>query len=407
MFSRGLAFCLCVSMTSMAHAGAVVTLVPQTPGPYEPDQFVNVDVMLAQSPAGTARELRHVQLDFGASDPALVLIQTITHSLGANTIRFFDFLGEPDCPVSDNAGCGAGHFFDFSFTSPPDRQKVVSMTYYFVSAANLKANPNAQKTLPASAAVRIGTMQVRMPNSAAEQCYTLDALNAAQTNPDLGGADIRFGFGTDVSPDGVALTTWRANLSAPNNITGTPLQMCIGSGGEECTVNLASSAPNDQGSLWRASRNIMRLTFDGAIVAPTPGQIKIRKMVAVPGCGSYEADLSASFTYAVEPGNILRIREAGTTVTLEHRSWYEVSVVADNDWPGVCNFKRQYVVQVGDADANRFVTAVDVGQVNAQPLGPVADNSRFDINGDGFRTAVDVGLANGSQGALPAKPCGH
>jgi hypothetical protein len=70
------------------------------------------------------------------------------------------------------------------------------------------------------------------------------------------------------------------------------------------------------------------------------------------------------------------------------------------------DFSRQFVIQAGDADANRFVTAVDVGLINSAPQGVVADNSRFDIDGNGFRTAVDVGLANANQGGLPAKPTG-
>jgi hypothetical protein len=66
--------------------------------------------------------------------------------------------------------------------------------------------------------VKVAQVRVELPTEAGQ--YTLDAINAAVTNPDLGGADIRFGFGVDVTGgDGVALTTWRANLAAPNNIT--------------------------------------------------------------------------------------------------------------------------------------------------------------------------------------------
>jgi hypothetical protein len=168
-------------------------------------------------------------------------------------------------------------------------------------------------------------------------------------------------------------------------------------------VSVVSSSPNDQGSLWRTARNIVRIEFDSAIVAPTPGQVQIRKLTDAGGCGGYEADLSASFSMTVEPGNILRIQDnAGN---MAHRTWYEISVVDCGDWNDVLPFAREYVVQVGDADANRFVTAVDVGQVNASPLGLVADDSRFDIDGNGFRTAGDVGFANAGQGPLPPKPC--
>ncbi len=63
---------------------------------------------------------------------------------------------------------------------------------------------------------------------------------------------------------------------------------------------------------------------------------------------------------------------------------------------------------MGDADANNYVTTVDVGLINASPLGAVADDSRFDIDGNGYRTAVDVGLANSYvSSSPPSKPSGH
>lgn len=413
MLRRGLAFCVVLAMGSVAHAGAIVSLVPQTAGPYMPDQLVDVDVLLSQNPAGTDRELRHVQLDFEASDDALTLIPPLTHNLEGTDVRFWDFTDEPACTNGDEETCGAGHFFDSQFTAPADRREVVSMTYYFQDAGDLNENPDVQRTLPASDQIRIGVIQVRMPSDDTPACYSLDALNSAQSNPDLGGAGIRFGFGTDVDPNAVPLTTWRVGQSAPNDITGSSIDLCIGDGGDPCTINLASSAPADQGSLWRSARNIIRLTFDGALPGlPPAGAVKVRKMVGDGSgtpCGSFEEDLSSGFTFELEDGDtVLKIRETSTAGgPLQHRMWYHVAVLEDGDWPGVCPFSRQYVVQVGDQDANRFVTAIDVGNINASATGLVADDSRNDIDGNGFRTSIDVGVANASQGPLPPKPCGH
>jgi hypothetical protein len=180
---------------------------------------------------------------------------------------------------------------------------------------------------------------------------------------------------------------------------------------------LTSSAPADQGSLWRSERNIFYLTFSAAVTLPPAGALKIEKIQGgtTPNC-TYGPDLTPQFTptltNAVPPAapgganTVLQVRETPTTGgPLEHRTWYRVSYTGTN-WTGVCPFAREFVVQQGDADANRFVTAADVGIVNGSPPGVVPINSRNDIDGNGFRTAVDVGLANSGQGAgIPGKPC--
>jgi hypothetical protein len=119
--------------------------------------------------------------------------------------------------------------------------------------------------------------------------------------------------------------------------------------------------------------------------------------------GLFGPNLAASFDVSIEGGNVVRIQDTGGN--LAHRTWYAVRNI--NACDAIGDFEVQLVVQVGDADGNRFVTAVDVGQVNASPLGLVDDDSRFDIDGNGFRTAGDVGFANAGQGPLPPKPSGH
>jgi len=163
------------------------------------------------------------------------------------------------------------------------------------------------------------------------------------------------------------------------------------------TAALSTSAPADQGSIWRSAKNIWRFTM--SVPLSQVPIIEIREMLAG---GAVGPDLSASFNKSLESGGtILRIQDTGSN--LVHRHWYLVRNVACDE---VQDFTRQFVLQIGDADGNRFVTAIDVGQINASPGGVVADNSRFDIDGNGFRTAIDVGQANASQGGLPPKPTG-
>lgn len=442
MLKRGLAFCLVLSVASVARAGATIDLKPalMNGGDHNDAQntvcyelgtaFDVIDVFIEQSPAGTARELRHAQLDFSASDHCPGFGPTCTTSLFLSgqpvhgSDRIWDFgleaaTCENDEDTTDPATCGDGHHFDTSFTGPAGRERVVSMTWFFVDPSDLNGDATYQWTLPASGSKRLGRIRVDLPTVAGN--FTLDALNAAQTNADLGGADIRFGFGTDVTGgDGVALTTWRANFPpGDTKITGSPLTITMAEecgGPPPCTITLASSAPADQQSLWRSERNIFFLTFPSAVTVPPAGALKIEKITGgtAPNC-TYSADLSSQFTMtltnAVPPNppgaanTVLQVRETPVTGgPLEHRAWYRVSYTGTN-WTGVCPFSREYVVQVGDADGNRFVTAIDVGQVNASPGGVAPINSRFDIDGNGFRTAIDVGQANASQGGLPGKPC--
>jgi hypothetical protein len=189
---------------------------------------------------------------------------------------------------------------------------------------------------------------------------------------------------------------WATEAAGVGTITN--LAITVGPAACQDTASVASSAPADQGSLWRTAKNIVRFTISGT---PLPGVpvIEIREMLTG---GAVGPDLSASFNKTLESGGtVLRLHDTGGN--LVHRRWY---VVRNTACDNVVDFSRQFVIQAGDADANRFVTAVDVGLINSAPQGVVADNSRFDIDGNGFRTAVDVGLANANQGGLPAKPTG-
>ena len=166
-----------------------------------------------------------------------------------------------------------------------------------------------------------------------------------------------------------------------------------------------SSAPADQGTLWRTARNIVRLTFDGNLpAAPAAGQIVIQELLAGGGFGP---DLAAGFTFTIDTDpKVLKIRETATSLT--HRKWYAIRNTGG--WTGVANFEVQYVVLMGDVDNNGFVQNLDAGAIypNVSPL-PKPDDYRYDVDGNGFCQNLDAGAVFPRVSPLPkpAKPSGH
>ncbi len=170
-------------------------------------------------------------------------------------------------------------------------------------------------------------------------------------------------------------------------------------------ANVVWSKPEHLHSLWRIRNNVMRFGFDNDITVPEPGQIEI--VECLPNCQegpdiSGYFDISVSVD-AVKP--VLRLWQGPTTVfpILKHRSWYKVRNVS---WPCVNPFQFQYVVQMGDADDNNFVTNSDVLLVNNN-IGPTfgVDDSRFDIDGNLFVTNSDVLFANLNISGFVPKLC--
>jgi len=189
--------------------------------------------------------------------------------------------------------------------------------------------------------------------------------------------------------------------------------LCAGGGicgaqtlcGSLCSpLNLLTSTPLDQGTLWRSRKNIVRLTFDGDLRStPAPGEIEINELL--PG-GAFGPDLSASFAIDVEGGTVLRLQDTGAT--LQHRKWYAIRNVGN--WAGVEDFEVQYLVQMGDCDGNGIVISLDVGCVNAgiPCFVNCGDDNRLDIDGDGRVISLDVGVVNGHIGSFSVpKPDGH
>jgi hypothetical protein len=169
-------------------------------------------------------------------------------------------------------------------------------------------------------------------------------------------------------------------------------------------IAFGGAVPMDQQSLWRNQNNVVRLTLTCPIQAPTQGQLLIQQMLPNGAYGSNLA-VGTDFAFAVESGNVLRIGESG--VRMADGNWYAFRNVGVGGWAEVAPFTIEYMDQVGDYDINGFVTAVDVALINSTPTGPVPDNSRADVNGDGSKTDADTILANASQGPPPPKPSGH
>jgi len=181
----------------------------------------------------------------------------------------------------------------------------------------------------------------------------------------------------------------------------------------------ASSSPNsvapggayaNGNSLWRQSRNTIRMTFNvpggqcPALAVPGAGELLIQELQAA---GAFGPDLNtgSNFTFTIEGGNVLRVRE-GTTPVLADGKWYAIRNTGA--WANVAAFEAQYAVQLGDQNGNGFTQNNDVLAINAAPNSPQPDNSRLDVDGNGFKNTADVLLANASQpSALPAKPTGH
>ncbi|MCH7597340.1 MAG: hypothetical protein IID35_12390, partial [Planctomycetes bacterium] len=279
MLRRGLAFSLLLAMVSAAQAGVIVDLVPATAGPYAQDQSVDVDIMLRQDPTGSDHSLRFIQFDCNTTAAELTLIPPTIHSLANSpNIRFWNFVGVTNCATSTDAACGSGHFLEDVLNGP--RGRILSATYYFTNPADLGENTTAQRILPGNGdAVKVGVMRVRMPSQ--DGAFMLDVVNATETNPDVGGVDVRWGFGFNVN--GEPLTTWRANTG---EITGGTLEMCVGPPALCGDVTLdftvppftsvGQSLPPLGGTLWRTAKNIVRLTFVGNPPAvPGVGEIEV------------------------------------------------------------------------------------------------------------------------------------
>ncbi len=186
-------------------------------------------------------------------------------------------------------------------------------------------------------------------------------------------------------------------------------QCCTDQWDERCvdaaTADLVSSVPAHLRSLPWTRFHTVRFTFDAPIAAPGAGELLIQELLE--GAGNFGPNLNvgANFSFAVEPGNVLRIGDNGSHFT--HGKWYGIRNVGG--WNGVSNFEVQYVCMKGDSNNDLVVLFSDLGFINVQvPSAGVADDNRRDVNRDGSVLFSDLGAANVQiPSNLVPKPGGH
>ncbi len=418
MFTRGIASCLSMGIASTA-LGAVrveLTKIPDRAS-YTANEVVSVEVRLRQDPPGSAHLLRYVAFDLNNSSgvcrdcpttacsasqpcsaqcgPCLNVRLPRTHDKNTQTpvddIHFWNFNTVFECGSPQDPDCGKAHLVDSDLTG--SRPNLISVAYYGdLAASNLQDAPNLQLNLPASASLLIGRLEVTMPNPMPAQCMTLDLLNAPQTNPDAGG-EVRYGFGVAA---GDPILGFRANTGG---LVGGTTQFCSDGCNSHLVLNQLTY-PCDS-SLPRLANNTIRLPFNAAIAAPTSGQVRISTIGAGGGFGP---DLSASFTFSVLPGNILKIVENGTVFA--NGTWYAIR--NDGTWPGVCDFEVTYVAVTGDSDNTLLNDFADLSFIFGNLTGAASDTDRSDMDASTFVDFADITFAFGFNGSTaPLKPGGH
>jgi len=472
MLRRGLAFCSFMCLATVVRAGVVIDVVPdKTCYVAGTDTTATVDIKLSQSPAGTDHYLRFTQLDFATTDSNLKGRMNFPklHLAGGNPdIYGWLFTGTGSCATAADATCGQGHFIEVPMCSDAStnagqyctadatctglgavclgkaRPALMSRTYYFTNPAMLLQNTTDQVLLKGDGTkVTVARVTINLAGLAAND-YVLNVIDAAQLNPDLGGADVRYGFGLDnpVAPDGPV-----TKVRPPTDLTGGIGTISVKATAGECPglcANLQSSDPATSHSLWRTTKNVVRLRFDNAIGLPGVNDILIREITAG---GAFGANLNTggAFTFALggvcaggtSAGRLcghnadctwgtlftgtcnidnktLTIQENATT--FQHRHWYEVSSAG---WlGGACAFGpapsanpvAQFQVQMGDVNDDNKVQTNDAGLV--YPKVPCVvncgDNRREDVNGDQKIQTNDAGAVYPKVPSLAVpKPSGH
>ncbi len=154
-------------------------------------------------------------------------------------------------------------------------------------------------------------------------------------------------------------------------------------------------------TLTRTQDHVLRFTFACGITAPDAGEVEIRELLAN---GQFGSDLSSSFAFTVENGNVLRVEEDGTV--LDNETWY--AVLNDGGWSGVDDFEMDYVVVRGDANNSGFTNYSDLSTINANLTDPAEDDDRNDIDASGAVNSADVSTANDYiNSEAEEKPTGH
>ncbi len=235
------------------------------------------------------------------------------------------------------------------------------------------------------------------------------------TDPDCNNNDIPDSCDIAICPPGTPSCDDCQNNGAGNGVPDS----CDIASGTSFDVNPANGVPDEcesqpvahlilnqatypcDSSLPRLRDNTIRLPFDAAITAPTAGQVLISTIGAG---GTFGPDLSANFTFTVQPGNVLKIVENGTVFA--NGTWY---AIRNNDtWPGVTNFEITYAAVTGDSDNTLLNDFADLSFIFGNLTGAAADTDRSDMDASTFVDFADITFAFGFNGSIaPAKPTGH
>jgi hypothetical protein len=153
---------------------------------------------------------------------------------------------------------------------------------------------------------------------------------------------------------------------------------------------LVASDPPADGTLPKTQNNVIRLTFDDAIVLPAGPALSIFG-------GGWED--GGAFAYSIEPDGVtLKAAEEGPMLT--DQTWYQV---APAEGFAVEPFALDFCTLAGDANNSGRVTTADYNEVKAQ-MGGYTD-ARCDLNGNGRVTTADYIVVKGHMGSrTPAKP---
>ncbi len=392
--NRTIALCALFFAALGAQAGVKVEFIT-TPeqGTYPPGAIVMFDVFLRQDPLfAVDLRLRMIEFDLQDTSPYLTVTLPVTHDRGTpqpeDDIRFWRFDSLPNCR-NEPSFCGFGHYVDDDLgagkTDP--RTNVLAVVFY----GNAE-DGSAQLVVPGNgSAMLVGRLQVTTP--LLDGVYTLNLLNADDPDSSNRRARVDHGFDPHV--------TWRAGLSAPNDVSGGTY---VFGGDPPLPPNLVSASPANNQSLPWTRLHVIRLAFDGPLVAPGPGEIRIEQLL--PG-GLLGANLNTpgNFTFHVEPANVLRIGDTATHLT--NQRWYAIRNVGD--WKSGPYFRLNYVVQMGDANNDGRLLFQDLSFINTQ-IGTTdaRDDNRRDINRDFMVVFTDLGAANVYVPSdLVPKPCGH
>ncbi len=278
-----------------------------------------------------------------------------------------------DCPVSDADVLGCNDFVFISVNGTPCflGAEVVNVRVIQGNCYKIRLGGNLGDT-PA------GNLTITM-HPCQDDCNNNQLCDECEVSCFTYGCEFSLGCGTAIDSNG----------------NGIP---------DECEpgVALIDKAPACDASLPKLRNNVVRLTFDNPIVAPRPGQILIQSLGAG---GTFGPDLSANFTFSVEPGNVLRIRDNAST--LANTTWYAIRNTGG--WSGVDVFEVDYVVVIGDSDNTSLNDFADLSFTFANlTTAVVLDDNRSDVNSDTFVDFADISDAFGYNGSsVPDKPSGH